>query len=198
MTNATALANTTTIVAITFSSGNASSAAAAAQQNSTTTSTSSSGTADSQASAVANANGVVTITTSASDTNAANTQSLANERQAAAATSCVAQNSGATAEAREITSVQFTTANGTTVYSVAYAACAAGLAAPAEVNATSSSGSMASVSGVSANVICDGVASTHQTQSTTFSLRVLGKWGPLTGFAGAIVGQRVAQVQESC
>ena len=196
--NATATANSTTIVAVTFSSGNASSAAGSAQQDSTVTSTSSSGSADSQASAVADANGIVTITTSATDTSVANMQSLRNEQEAAAATSCVAQNDGASAEAEAITIVQFTTANGTLVTSTAYAACCAGLVAPSEVNATSSSGSIASVGGVSANVFCNGVESTSQTQSTTFRLRVLGTWGPLTGFQGAITGRRVAEVEESC
>ena len=94
--------------------------------------------------------------------------------------------------------MQFNTANGTTVISVAYAACAAGLVAPSENNSTSSSGSMASVNGVSASVVCDGVQSTNQRQKTTFRISVLGVWSPLTGFAGAIIGQRVADVEASC
>lgn len=49
--------------------------------------------------------------------------------------------------------MQFTTATGTTVTSVAYAACAAGLTAPAEADAISSSGSLATVNGVSASVV---------------------------------------------
>ncbi|KAK5676299.1 hypothetical protein LTS10_011111 [Elasticomyces elasticus] len=206
MSNATATANETTIVAVTFSSGDASStpnsAAASAQTNVSVTSTSSSGSANSQASAIASADGTVAITTSAnlSDSAVANAQSVQNEQQAAAATSCVAQNSGASASAEEITSVQFTTANGTTVTSVAFAACEAGLLAPAEMSAatSSSSGSVASVNGVSATVVCDGVESTNRRVSTTFRVRVLGVWSPLMGFTGAMFGQRVQDAEASC
>ena len=94
--------------------------------------------------------------------------------------------------------MQFTTATGTTVTSVAYAACAAGLTAPADADAISSSGSLATVNGVSASVVCNGATSTNQEESTTFSFRLLGVWSPITGFLGAITGQRVAETEVCC
>ncbi|THZ20194.1 hypothetical protein D6C89_07335 [Aureobasidium pullulans] len=195
--SATGFANGTTIITTTFSSGNASSAAVGAQDTSSSTSTSSSGNGNSTA--IANAVGQVTILTNATVAEASNAQSVQNERQAAAATSCAADNDGASASADEITTVTFTTANGTKIDSVAYAACSAGVVAPSTAGSgSSSSGSQASVSQVSASVTCDGTTTTVVDDETSYAITVKGSFCQQSGFSGAIVGQRVAHAEAEC
>ncbi|KAG9584899.1 hypothetical protein KCU77_g12059, partial [Aureobasidium melanogenum] len=197
MSSATGFANGTTIVTTTFASGNASSAAGAAQDTTSDSSTASTG--DANSTAIANAAGQVTIVTNATVADASDAQSLQNERQAAAATSCAADNTGASASAEEISTVTFTTANGTRVESNAYAACSAGVLAPSAVNSgSSSSGSQASISQVSASVTCDGTTTTVVDGETSYAITVKGSYCQVSGFSGAIAGQRVAQAEADC
>jgi hypothetical protein len=149
------------------------SAAGAAQDTTSDDSTSSSGNANSTA--IANAAGDVSIVTNATVAAMSNAQSVQNERQAAAATSCAADNDGASASADGITTVSFTSANGTHVNSVAYAACSAGVTAPSTPDSgSSSSGSQASISGVSATVICDGSSTTVVDDNSSYAITVKG------------------------
>ncbi|KAI4719702.1 hypothetical protein E4T48_04157 [Aureobasidium sp. EXF-10727] len=197
MSSASGSANGTTIVSTTFSSGNAASAAGAAQDTTSDTSTASSGNANSTA--IANAAGQITIVTNATVADASNAQSVQNERQAAAATSCAADNDGASASADEINSVTFTSADGLHFDSVAYAACAAGVVAPSTGDSgSSSSGSQASVSGVSATVTCDGTTSTVTDGSTSYVIVAKGSYCTVSGFSGAIAGQRAAHAEAEC
>ncbi|KAI4849569.1 hypothetical protein E4T44_03267 [Aureobasidium sp. EXF-8845] len=190
------MANGTTVISTTFSSGNASSAAVAAQQNTSGTSSSSSGLANSTA--TANAAGQVNIFTDANVADASNSQSVQNERQAAAATSCTADNDGASATAEQITSVTFTTAEGTKIDSVAYAACSAGVNAPSAGSGSSSSGSQASVSAVTATVMCDGTTTTVSDQQTQYIVVAKGVYCSNSGFSGALTGQRAAKSVAQC
>ncbi|KAG9744790.1 hypothetical protein KCU73_g8046, partial [Aureobasidium melanogenum] len=197
MSNATGSANGTTVVSTTFASGNASSAAGAAQNTTSDSSTSSTGNANSTA--IANAAGQVTIVTNATVADASDAQSLQNERQAAAATSCAADNNGASASAEEISTVTFTTANGTRIESTAYAACSAGVLAPSTADTgSSSSGSQASISQVSASVTCDGTTTTVVDGETSYAITVKGSYCQVSGFSGAITGQRVAHAEAEC
>jgi hypothetical protein len=173
------------------------SAAGAAQDTTSDDSTSSSGNANSTA--IANAAGDVSIVTNATVAAMSNAQSVQNERQAAAATSCAADNDGASASADGITTVSFTSANGTHVNSVAYAACSAGVTAPSTPDSgSSSSGSQASISGVSATVICDGSSTTVVDDNSSYAITVKGVYCQTSGFSGAIVGQRVAHAEAEC
>lgn len=144
--------------------------------------------------------GVVAIATSANTTEAGDNQSLDNFGAAAASSSCVADGEGATASAELDTTVQWSTTKGTTVTSVAYAACEAGVVAPSMVAETgsSSAGSQASLADVTASVTCDGVVSTDQKEGTTFQVSVVGVWICNVGFQGAIIGQRIAEAEASC
>ncbi|KAG9549417.1 hypothetical protein KCU71_g15490, partial [Aureobasidium melanogenum] len=197
MSSATGSANGTTVVSTTFASGNASSAAGAAQNTTSDSSTSSTGNANSTA--IANAAGQVTIVTNATVADASDAQSLQNERQAAAATSCAADNNGASASAEEISAVTFTTANGTRIESNAYAACSAGVLAPSTADSgSSSSGSQASISQVSASVTCDGTTTTVVDGETSYAITVKGSYCQVSGFSGAIAGQRVAHAEAEC
>ncbi|KAG9965792.1 hypothetical protein KCU61_g1474, partial [Aureobasidium melanogenum] len=197
MSSATGSANGTMIVTTTFASGNASSAAGAAQDTTSDSSTASTGNANSTA--IANAAGQVTIVTNATVADASNAQSVQNERQAAAATSCAADNNGASASAEEISTVTFTTANGTRIESNAYAACSAGVLAPSTANSgSSSSGSQASISQVSASVTCDDTTTTVVDGETSYAITVKGSYCQVSGFSGAIAGQRVAQAEAEC
>lgn len=174
-----------------------SSAAGAAQNTTSDSSTSSTGNANSTA--IANAAGQVTIVTNATVADASDAQSLQNERQAAAATSCAADNNGASASAEEISTVTFTTANGTRIESNAYAACSAGVLAPSTADSgSSSSGSQASISQVSASVTCDGTTTTVVDGETSYAITVKGSYCQVSGFSGAIAGQRVAQAEAEC
>ena len=137
--------------------------------------------------------------TNATVADASNAQSVQNERQAAAATSCAADNDGASASADEINTVGFTSADGIRYDSVAYAACSAGMTAPSTGDSgTSSSGSQASISGVSATVTCDGSTTTVVDDSTSYAVTVKGAYCQTSGFSGAIVGQRVAHAEAEC
>ncbi|KAI5271839.1 hypothetical protein E4T47_04903 [Aureobasidium subglaciale] len=192
-----AFANGTQIITTTFSSGNASSAAAGAQDTTTSSSTSSSG--DSNSTAIANAAGVVSIVTNATVAEASNAQSLQNERQAAAATSCAADNDGASASADQINTVTFSSADGLQYENTAYAACSAGVVAPSSGSTgSSSSGSQASVSGVTAQVTCDGTTTTVVDDNTSYAITVKGSYCQKSGFSGALVGQRVAHAEAEC
>jgi hypothetical protein len=174
------------------------SAVASSQQGNTDTSTSSSGAANSTAIAVANAQGVVAIATSANTVSASDSQSIENARQAAAASSCAAENDGASSSAELDTTVTYTTADGATFTSVAYAACQAGFDSPSAAT-SSSSGSQASFANVGSTVTCDGIVSTQRTDSTLFRLSVQGIYTcGGAGFHGAIVGQRVAKSVSAC
>ncbi|KAH0286230.1 hypothetical protein M436DRAFT_52738 [Aureobasidium namibiae CBS 147.97] len=197
MSSASSAANGTTVVSTTFSSGNASSAAGAAQGLTSNDSSSSSGNANSTA--ISTAAGDVSIVTNATVASASNAQSVQNERQAAAATSCAAENEHASASANEITTVTFTSANGTRIGSVAYAACSAGVVAPSTADGvSSSSGSQASVGGVSATVTCDGSTTTVSDGNSSYAITVRGVYCQTSGFSGAIVGQRVAHAEAEC
>ncbi|KAG9942231.1 hypothetical protein KCU85_g9296, partial [Aureobasidium melanogenum] len=197
MSSATGSANGTTIVTTTFASGNASSAAGAAQDTTSDSSTASTGNANSTA--IANAAGQVTIVTNATVADASNEQSVQNERKAAAATSCAADNDGASASAEEISTVTFTTANGTRIESNAYAACSAGVLAPSAAGSgSSSSGSQASVSQVSASVTCNGTTTTVVDDETHYAITVKGTYCQTSGFSGAIAGQRIAYAEAEC
>lgn len=174
-----------------------SSAAGAAQDTTSDSSTASTGNANSTA--IANAAGQVTIVTNATVADASDAQSVQNERQAAAATSCAADNDGASASAEEISAVTFTTANGTRFQSNAYAACSAGIMAPATAGSgSSSSGSQASISQVSASVTCDGTTTTVVDDETSYAITVKGSYCQISGFSGAIAGQRVARAEAEC
>lgn len=139
------------------------------------------------------------IFTSANTAAASNQQSLANERAAAAATSCSAQNTGASSSASQVTAVQFQSSSGVQVSSVAYAACAAGINIPAsgQDSGSSSSGSQASINGVSASVTCDGTMIRNTKSSTTFIVQVKGSYCQGVGFRGAVAGQRVGRTLSS-
>lgn len=179
--NSTSSVNETSITTITFSSGNSSSAAAGAQGSTQDSSTSSTGAANSTAVATADASGNVMINTNATVAAASDAQSLQNEMQAAAATSCAANNDGAQSSATLITTVTFTTKNGAHVTSQASAACSAGDVIPTDGqdDGSSSSGSQASVSGVTASVMCNGVTTTNTESSTTYILKVGSIFAPL-------------------
>jgi len=204
--NATALAESARIVATSFSSGNASSAAAAGSGTGNTgTSTSSSGASNSTAVATSNAVGGVNITTAANTFSASDAQSVQNARAADAATSCAADSgTGAEAEADAITTVlipvgQTPDGRQISVVSSAWAACAAGINAPTTMSTgSSSSGSQASLTGVSSTVTCNGITSTRQTTQTVFRVQVVGTYTKGSGFTGAIAGQRVAESMVSC
>ncbi|OQN99963.1 hypothetical protein B0A48_14168 [Cryoendolithus antarcticus] len=197
--NASSMADSTSLISLTYSSGNASSATGAAYGSGSTTSSSSSGASNSTAIAVANAEGVVAIATSANTVSAADQQSLENARQAAAASSCAAENEGANSSAELDSMVQYTTATGVHFTSVAFAACQAGFMGPTTDASSASSGSQASISSVSSTVTCNGIVSTQQTQSTQFKLSVQGIYTcGGAGFQGAIIGQRVAKSLSYC
>lgn len=205
-TNATALADgrQARVITTSFSSGNAASAAAAALDGTTSSSTSSSGASNSTAVATTNALGEVLILTSANTANALNSQSIQNARGAEAASSCAADSGpAASAEAEQINSLYIpigTSPDGKDTYwlkSSAYAACSAGVDAPTQ-GGSSSSGSQASLTGVSSSVTCNGATSNDQTKSTTYKVSVKGRYTLLKGFNGAVGGQRVADSQSRC
>lgn len=95
--------------------------------------------------------------------------------------------------------MSFQTGSGTNVTSTAYAACSAGLVAPS--SGSSSSGSQATVSGVTAMVTCNGVTTTNTQSTTIFRVMIVGTYcigGSTPGFTGAITGQRIADSQAKC
>jgi hypothetical protein len=206
VTNATALADgrQARVVTTSFSSGNAASAAAAALDGTTSDSTSSSGASNSTAVATSNAVGEVLILTSANTANALNSQSIKNAQGAEAASSCAADSGpAASAQAEQVNSLYIpigTSPGGKDTYwlkSSAYAACAAGVDAPNQ-GGSSSSGSQASLTGVSSSVTCNGVTSNEQMKSTTYRVSVKGRYTLLKGFSGAVGGQRVADSKSQC
>lgn len=197
--NATAFAGPARVVSTTFSSGNASSASSAiGGGGNTSTSSSSSGNSNSTSTATSDASGLTSIFTSANTADASNAQSIQNEQ--GAATSCAAQNNGASSQSEEVSSVVIPVGQpgqNLGVGSTAYSSCSAGTAPPQQ-GTSSSSGSQASLTGVSSSATCNGVTSSHQTTSTTFRINIVGTFSPFTGFSGAITGQRVARSQSSC
>lgn len=150
--------------------------------------------------ATANAAGVVTINTNATVANASDAQSIQNQRAGAAATSCAADNTGASASAEEITTVTLQTGQGETVTSVAYAACQAGLQplASGQDSGSSSLGSTTTISGVSATITCDGVTTTNTESETIFHVVIDGTYCKKARFSGAITGQRTAETEAEC
>lgn len=172
------------------------SAAGAAQNSTSDTSTASTGAANSTT--IATSAGAVSIVTNATVAAASNAQSIQNERQAAALTSCAADNAGASASAEEISTVTLSTANGTSVQSVAYAVCSAGVVAPSAGGSASASGSKASVGVVEASVTCDGLTSTVVDGETSYRVMVKGSYCLIEGFSGAVAGQRVASSVAEC
>ncbi|RMZ66807.1 het domain-containing [Pyrenophora seminiperda CCB06] len=208
ISNATASADgrQARVISTTYSSGNAASAAAAALDGTTSTSTSSSGDSNSTAVATSNALGQVLIATTSANTAAVlNTQSLQNARGAEAATSCAADSApSASSSASQLNSLYIPIGklpNGDEqwIKSEAVAACKAGVEAPmVDEGGSSSSGSQASLTGVSSMARCDGVSSTEMKGSTTFRVGVVGVYTLGKGFGGAVGGERVARSRSEC